>query len=67
MKAQEVAHAAHDRALAMIRNGAARRDILNHIASVAEKISMPGCAASILVLDEDGLLRNGASPNIPAD
>ena len=27
----------------------------------------PGSSVSILVLDERGLLRNGASPNLPAD
>ena len=67
MKPQEIAAAARQRALTMIRDGFARREVLTHIASVAERLSVPGCAASILVLDENGLLRNGASPNIPAD
>jgi hypothetical protein len=30
-------------------------------------VSGAGSAASVLVLDEDGLLRNGASPNLPRD
>ena len=51
----------------MVKDGAARREVLTHIAATAERISDPGCAASILVLDDEGLLRNGASPNIPAD
>ena len=58
---------AYDHALSMIQGGAARRDVLCYLATTAEEISLPGSAASILVLDESGLLRNGASPNIPAD
>ena len=51
----------------MIREGAARREILAHLASAAERASRPGATVSILVIDEEGLLRNGASPNVPAD
>ena len=51
----------------MIRQGAKSHEILHHIATVAETLTPPGSAASILVLDEDGLLRNGASPQMPAD
>ena len=58
---------AKSRALAMVAGGAPRRDILTILAAAAERIARPGCAASILVLDDEGLLRNGASPNIPAD
>jgi hypothetical protein len=32
-----------------------------------EVLSGPDASVSILVLDEDGLLRNGASPNLPSD
>jgi GAF domain-containing protein len=64
---QSHAQAAYDRALSMLRDGAARREVLTYLASSAEQISLPGSAASILVLDEAGLLRNGASPNIPED
>ena len=67
MRTKEVASKGRERALEMVRDGAARREVLTHIATVAENISIPGCAASILVLDDDGLLRDGASPNIPAD
>src|SRR5689334_21566091 len=67
MTARDIARAGGQRALTMIRDGAPRREVLTHIATVAERISLPGCAASILVLDDHGLLRNGASPNIPAD
>jgi GAF domain-containing protein len=55
------------RALRMLREGAPRREILTLLASAAEMASIPGAVASILVLDANGLLRNGASPNLPAD
>jgi GAF domain-containing protein len=56
-----------ERALRMLREGAPRREILTLLASAAEMASDPGAVASILVLDANGLLRNGASPNLPAD
>ena len=40
-------------------------EILGGLVSVAENVAGDGCVASVLVLDEDGLLRNGASPNLP--
>jgi GAF domain-containing protein len=43
------------------------REILTQVAAAAEAVAGPGCVASILVLDENGLLRNGASPNLPPD
>lgn len=42
------------------------RSVLTHLAGTVELLS-PGSVASILVLDGEGLLRNGASPNVPAD
>lgn len=42
------------------------RSVLTHLAGTVELLS-PGSVASILVLDSEGLLRNGASPNVPAD
>ena len=60
---REATHRAHS----MIDEGAARRDVLTFLATMAERASRPGSVASILVLDEEGLLRNGASPNLPAD
>ena len=44
-----------------------RREVLTHLATVAESAYGTGAVASILVLDEKGLLRNGASPNLPTD
>jgi GAF domain-containing protein len=42
-------------------------DILARLVAAAEALAGPGCTASILVLGQDGLLRNGASPNLPTD
>ena len=40
-------------------------DILQDLVRVAERVAGEGCAASVLVLDDHGLLRNGASPSLP--
>ena len=66
-KSTRAVEEARKRALAMVREGASRREILTRLAAAAEMVSGPGSAASILVLDKEGLLRNGASPNLPAD
>ncbi len=58
---------ATERALQMLNSGLPRPEILGHLATAGEFISGPGSSVSILVLDEDGLLRNGASPTLPAD
>jgi GAF domain-containing protein len=58
---------ARDRALALVKDGASRREILTCLAAAAEHAAGPRSAVSILVLDRYGLLRNGASPNIPPD
>lgn len=42
------------------------RLVLSQLTAVAESLS-PDTVCSILVLDSEGLLRNGASPNLPAD
>ena len=65
--APAIAKSAHDRALAMMAQGSSRSEILTVLATAGERASGPGSVASILVVDEDGLLRNGASPNLPAD
>jgi GAF domain-containing protein len=44
-----------------------RHEILTRLAQAGEELAGPGAVTSILVLDEDGLLRNGASPNLPAN
>jgi GAF domain-containing protein len=47
--------------------GTPLREILTKLATAAEVFAGSGAVVSILVLDEDGLLRNGASPNLPTD
>jgi GAF domain-containing protein len=51
----------------MFEAGASRHEILTRLATAGEVLAGPGASVSILVLDEDGLLRNGASPNLPPD
>ena len=65
MDAKRISLEAATRAHEMVRGGSARAEVLNHLATAAERAT--GCVVSILVIDRDGLLRNGASPNLPAD
>lgn len=51
----------------MLLNGMARNEVLACLVSAAEAIAGPDAVSSILVLDEHGLLRNGASPKLPHD
>lgn len=54
-----------DNALGMLAAGANKTDILFYLAKETEKLL--GSVVSILLLDEQGLLRNGASPRLPQD
>ena len=54
-------------AIQMMESGAHRQKVLNYLTEVAETAAGPGTVSSILVLDKHGLLRNGASPQLPAD
>jgi len=65
-KADPVAEAC-ERAKRMIDDDATREQVLNCLVAAAEAVSGPRTVASVLVLDDDGLLRNGASPNLPQD
>lgn len=60
--AAAVAHAA-----AMLAGGIDTTDVLAHLARAAEERLGSGATVSILVLDDEGTLRNGASPNLPPD
>lgn len=40
---------------------------MTQLVQEGESIAGEGAVVSILLLDEDGLLRNGSSPNLPAD
>jgi GAF domain-containing protein len=51
----------------LIASNAAVHEVFLCLIAAAEQISGAGAVSSVLVLDEDGLLRNGASPNLPAD
>jgi GAF domain-containing protein len=55
------------RALRMEVDGSPLSETLAVLASAAERASEPDSVASIQVIDEDGLLRNGASPRLPRD
>src|ERR1044071_519138 len=57
----------YDRVQQMLRSGLPRRDILTRLAIAGEGLAGHGASVSILVLEEHGLLRNGASPNLPLD
>lgn len=56
-----------DHVHSMLADGKSQREILTHLATVGEALAGPQATVSILVLDEHGLLRNGASPNLPSD
>jgi GAF domain-containing protein len=59
--------AARERGLRMIADGAPLRSVLTHLAATVAALAQGEVVASILLLDREGLLRNGASPNLPAD
>ena len=51
----------------MLDAGVSPSAILARLAACAETATGPDATVSILVLDKDGLLQNGASPNLPSD
>ena len=55
------------RARHMAHDGAPLREVLAQLTTAVETLAKGRTVASILVLDREGLLRNGASPNLPAD
>jgi GAF domain-containing protein len=54
-------------ALQMLDGKASPSEILACLVNAAEEAAGSGAVASILVLDKEGLLRNGASPKLPVD
>jgi GAF domain-containing protein len=58
---------ARRRAESLLSRGAALREVLAQLTGAVETLSSGKTIASILALDRDGLLRNGASPSLPAD
>jgi GAF domain-containing protein len=63
----EMVNEACDLAQRMIDSGESRSSILSCLIEAAECVGAPRAVASILVLDEQGLLRNGHSPGLPDD
>ena len=58
---------AADRVNELLVRGAPLREVLAQLTSAVEEFARELTVASILVLDREGLLRDGASPNLPAD
>ena len=56
-----------ERARTMFDAGAPAGDMLAVVVNAAEQIAGEDAVCSILALDKDGLLRNAASPRLPAD
>jgi GAF domain-containing protein len=59
--------AAREHAHELLHRGAPLREVLATLTSAIEELAKGRTVSSILVLDREGLLRNGASPNLPAD
>lgn len=59
-------HASH-RVQEMMDSGVPRSEILAVLVNAAEQVAGNRAVCSILVVDSRGLLRNAASPNLPAD
>ena len=58
---------AAEQAREMLHAGVTGDEILTMLVHAAEDVAGRGAVCSILVLDKEGLLRNAASPNLPAD
>ena len=56
-----------ERAARLLDESRPSREALALLVGAAEAVAPSGSAASILVIDRDGLLRNAASPNLPGD
>src|SRR6478735_29398 len=64
---QRVIEEARLNAETLLARGAALREVLSQLTGAIETLSSGKTIASILALDREGLLRNGASPSLPAD
>jgi GAF domain-containing protein len=64
---QEIYSKAHKEALQLIEAGLSKNDILSFLTKAAENAAGADTVSSILLLDSNGLLRNGASPRLPTD
>ena len=59
--------AAQKRSLEMVVTGAPLREVLSHLVRTVEEQSGGSAVGSILLLDDEGRLRNGASPSLPSE
>lgn len=57
--------AAQRRSLELVVTGAPLKEVLTHLVQTVEEQAGGGVVASVLVLDDEGRLRNGASPSLP--
>lgn len=64
-KRMEILIEAQKKSLEMVVKGAPLEEVLIFLTQVVEQQTEGQTVASILLLDEKGLLRNGASPNLP--
>ena len=51
----------------LMSGNAPQQEIFACLIAAAENVSGLGAVSSVLVLDQNGLLRNGSSPNLPVD
>ena len=58
---------AQKRSLELVVGGAPLTEVLTYLTRVVERQSDEQTVAAILLLDDDGRLRNGASPSLPAE
>jgi GAF domain-containing protein len=58
---------AYEQSLQMIADGRPKNEILSFLTKAAENVAGAETVSSILLLDPEGLLRNGASPRLPGD
>ena len=65
--ASEFVEKASESVQRMLRAGSPPREILVRLVAAAEELAGGGATSSILVIGEDGLLHDGASPNLPPD
>jgi GAF domain-containing protein len=54
-------------AIQMQKDGVPKHKVLARLVRVAEAVAGNNSVSSILILDKNGLLRNGASPGLPYD
>jgi len=59
--------ASKEKVKSMLGQGHSVSTILSELVGLAESLHGPGSVASVLLLDNEGTLRNASSPNLPID